>query len=294
VWGKGEGGKWILQSELEGHTGSVWKVGWAHPIYGTILASCSADKTVKIWEEHVDPEAKKPWIWKRRAQFLESRESVECIEFAPKHLGLKLATGSSDGWIRIYKTENQLDVAHWQCENKFLIRPLKDNTSLKNMGDEESMSTTTTTTTTSSGDVGLTCLSWSRSQFDDAMIVVGCASGSPQIWGYNKSFRKWQLLIVLEGHTGPILDVSWAPKLGRSYHLIASASQDKTIRIWKVKVGNGEVKVVDQWVLDDHKAEVWSVEWNMTGTMLASTGDDGKAKVWKYAAGGRWVCNRDL
>lgn len=59
VWGKGEGGKWILQSELEGHTGSVWKVGWAHPIYGTILASCSADKTVKIWEEHVDPEAKK-------------------------------------------------------------------------------------------------------------------------------------------------------------------------------------------------------------------------------------------
>ena len=49
-----------------------------------------------------------------------------------------------------------------------------------------------------------------------------------------------------------------------------------------------------QQVLDDHKAEVWSVEWNMTGTMLASTGDDGKAKVWKYAAGGRWICNRDL
>ena len=89
------------------------------------LASCSADKTVKIWEERVDPEAKNPWIWKRRAQFLESRESVESIEFAPKHLGLKLATGSSDGWIRIYKTENQLDVAHWQCEHKFLIRPLK-------------------------------------------------------------------------------------------------------------------------------------------------------------------------
>ena len=82
VWGKGEGGKWVLQAELEGHTGSVWKVCWAHPVYGQgILASCSADKTVKIWEEHVDPEAKKPWIWKRRAQFLESIESVETIEF---------------------------------------------------------------------------------------------------------------------------------------------------------------------------------------------------------------------
>ena len=284
VWGKGEGGKWVLQAELEGHTGSVWKVCWAHPVYGQgILASCSADKTVKIWEEHVDPEAKKPWIWKRRAQFLESIESVETIEFAPKHLGLKLATGSSDGWIRIYKTENQLDVASWQCEHKFQIRPLKNNASLKSDSDSSTTS-----------DVGLTCLSWSRSQFDDAMIVIGCASGSPQIWGYNKSFRKWQILSVLEGHTGPILDVSWAPKLGRSYHLIASASQDKTIRIWKIQVGKGEVKILDQWVLDDHKAEVWSVEWNMTGTMLASTGDDGKAKVWKYAAGGRWICNRDL
>ena len=188
VWGKGEGGKWVLQAELQGHTGSVWKVCWAHPIYGpAILASCSADKTVKIWEERVDPEAKNPWIWKRRAQFLESRESVESIEFAPKHLGLKLATGSSDGWIRIYKTENQLDVAHWQCEHKFLIRPLKNNTSIKSM---ESSAVSRT------GDVGLTCLSWSKSQFDDAMIVIGCASGSPQIWGHNKSFRKWQILSV--------------------------------------------------------------------------------------------------
>ena len=68
VWGKGEGGKWVLQAELEGHTGSVWKVCWAHPVYGQgILASCSADKTVKIWEEHVDPEAKKPWIWKKKS-----------------------------------------------------------------------------------------------------------------------------------------------------------------------------------------------------------------------------------
>ena len=280
-------------------------------VYGQgILASCSADKTVKIWEEHVDPEAKKPWIWKRRAQFLESIESVETIEFAPKHLGLKLATGSSDGWIRIYKTENQLDVASWQCEHKFQIRPLKNNASLKSDSDSSTTS-----------DVGLTCLSWSRSQFDDAMIVIGCASGSPQIWGYNKSFRKWQILSVLEGHTGPILDVSWAPKLGRSYHLIASASQDKTIRIWKIQVGKGEVKILDQWavvrarsarisfivhllimlmnfarvtLLITKRKSQRSVEWNMTGTMLASTGDDGKAKVWKYAAGGRWICNRDL
>jgi nucleoporin SEH1 len=28
--------------------------------------------------------------------------------------------------------------------------------------------------------------------------------------------------------------------------------------------------------LGHHRAEVWRVGWNITGTMLASTGDDGK------------------
>lgn len=33
------------------HSGSVWKVTWAHPEFGQVLASCSFDRTVAIWEE---------------------------------------------------------------------------------------------------------------------------------------------------------------------------------------------------------------------------------------------------
>lgn len=29
----------------------MWKLAWAHPEFGQILASCSFDKTVIIWEE---------------------------------------------------------------------------------------------------------------------------------------------------------------------------------------------------------------------------------------------------
>lgn len=40
---------WV--ADLKGHTGPVWEVAWAHPTFGTILASCSYDGHVYIWEE---------------------------------------------------------------------------------------------------------------------------------------------------------------------------------------------------------------------------------------------------
>ena len=30
-----------------------------------------------------------------------------------------------------------------------------------------------------------------------------------------------------------------------------------------------------------HNGEVWRVEWNITGTMLATSADDGKVQLWQ-------------
>jgi protein transport protein SEC13 len=40
-----------LIDTLSGHTGPVWAVSWAHPKFGSILASCSYDGTVLVWRE---------------------------------------------------------------------------------------------------------------------------------------------------------------------------------------------------------------------------------------------------
>lgn len=40
-----------------------------------------------------------------------------------------------------------------------------------------------------------------------------------------------------------------------------------------------EIRPVGQF--DDHGSTVWRVCWNSTGTILASTGDDGCVRVWK-------------
>ena len=33
------------------HEGPVWQVAWAHPKYGSLLASCGYDRKVIIWKE---------------------------------------------------------------------------------------------------------------------------------------------------------------------------------------------------------------------------------------------------
>eukprot|EP00761_Pharyngomonas_kirbyi_P013569 gb/GECH01013598.1/.p1 GENE.gb/GECH01013598.1/~~gb/GECH01013598.1/.p1 ORF type:complete len:509 (+),score=132.06 gb/GECH01013598.1/:1-1527(+) len=50
-----EGGEWRLHYQWKAHKGSVWRVAWAHPEYGQILASCSYDRSVVIWEEPPHP-----------------------------------------------------------------------------------------------------------------------------------------------------------------------------------------------------------------------------------------------
>jgi nucleoporin SEH1 len=51
-------------------------------------------------------------------------------------------------------------------------------------------------------------------------------------------------------------DVAWAPNLGRSFHQIASASQDRIIRVWRVTVDGGACTASEPVCLDGHHAPV--------------------------------------
>lgn len=51
VWDQTNEGKWNLTSSWKAHSGSVWKVTWAHPEFGQVLATCSFDRTAAVWEE---------------------------------------------------------------------------------------------------------------------------------------------------------------------------------------------------------------------------------------------------
>mmetsp|Transcript_38402 Transcript_38402/g.96614 ORF Transcript_38402/g.96614 Transcript_38402/m.96614 type:complete len:331 (+) Transcript_38402:165-1157(+) len=265
VWDQDEDGEWQLSAKWKAHAGSIWKVVWAHPEFGQVLASCSFDKTICIWHEQSDSLGKSRWVLV--ATLSDSRDSVTDIKFSPKHLGLKLAAPSADGYVRVYEAIDVMDLSHWQVLEEFEV---------------------------SKGGTGkcMPCISWNPSQFDPPTLVVGTGDSIAKLWEFNESYRRWQQIDALVGHTGTIHDVCWAPNVGRTYHLIATGSKDGTVRIWKLntRAGGKKSKVQEEACFDDHEAEVWRVEWNITGTVLASSGDDGVVRLWKANFKHKWTC----
>lgn len=111
IWDQDENGKWTEANSWKAHSGSIWRISWAHPEFGQVLATCSFDRTAVIWEETSAERTggtasflpSKKWI--RRTSLVDSRTSVTDVKFSPKLLGLLLATSSIDGTIRIYEGE---------------------------------------------------------------------------------------------------------------------------------------------------------------------------------------------
>lgn len=62
-------------------------------------------------------------------------------------------------------------------------------------------------------------------------FVTGGSDCQVKLWEFSAETGSWQNTQILPGHTDWVRDVAWSPTvLSKSY--IASASQDKTVRIW--------------------------------------------------------------
>jgi nucleoporin SEH1 len=94
----------------------------------------------------------------------------------------------------------------------------------------------------------------------------------------------------LKDHLDFVHDVAWAPNLGRDHELIVTSSRDQKIRFYKLTYKQ------NSWIIDllsvhsDHQSEVQRIEWNTTGTLLISSGDDGNVRLWKSNFINQWTC----
>ncbi|KAL0616338.1 Nucleoporin SEH1 [Plecturocebus cupreus] len=97
--------------------------------------------------------------------------------------------------------------------------------------------------------------------------------------------------------TDPVHDIAFAPNLGRSFHILAIATRDMRIFILKpvrkeLTSSGGptkfELHIGAQF--DNHNSQVWRVSWNITGTVLASSGDDDCVRLWKANYMDNWKC----
>jgi protein transport protein SEC13 len=75
-------------ADLKGHEGPVWTVCWAHPRYGSLLASASFDHRVILWKEGSDGQWMQVSSWQQaRRHLLHAGSCAICTAAASVHSG---------------------------------------------------------------------------------------------------------------------------------------------------------------------------------------------------------------
>ncbi len=258
-------GSQTLIADIPAHEGPVWRLSWAHPKFGNLLASCSYDKKVAIWKEQgPDQFGNSQWT-KIYEKIYDSSATV--VAWAPQEFGLCLAAGISDGRISIISIVDN----NWQ-----------DYSFEAHLG-------------------GVNAVSWGPAIPSNALFSQNAAEAAPAMrlvsGGIDHRVKMWKLdvsqgrwvedqvtLDATSGHTNWVRDVSWAPSIGASANIIASGSEDGSVIIWSERASG-------EWVVSERlefEKSVWRVSWSVMGNILAVSSGENQVTLWKEALDGHW------
>ncbi|KAI8469235.1 MAG: COP-II coat subunit [Monoraphidium minutum] len=250
-------------ADLRGHEGPVWQVSWAHPRYGSLLASCSFDHRVIVWKEGPDGQ----WMQVYKTPSSLHSASINSVAWAPQELGLLFATASSDGSVAVVE---HVGDGNWQ-----------------------------TTTIPNAHTLGATSVSWAPAPAAGGLagpqppqpparrlVSAGC-DNTAKVWRCGDA--GWAQEAVLQGHTNWVRDAAWAPNLGLPVNTIATAGQDGQVLAWTERAdGGGGGGGWERALVHDFKAPVWRLSWSVTGGILAASDGNNAASLWKEALDGTW------
>jgi small GTP-binding protein len=244
-----------LKRILRGHKNNINRIAWSPD--GRLLASPSADKTIRIWDVACG----------ECVAVLEGHtEYVSSVAWSPN--GQRLASGSHDKTIRIWSTQNwkylaaikdnhNINIVSWSPTG-YELAYCSWGGKMKLCDMETFLPTVELETSSAICDV-----SWSldghRLAFDDGNNV--------RIWNSIKNSYEWTLL----GHSGNVYCLVWFS----DQQLLASGSRDNTIRLWDLKSDKAFK------VLEGHTGLITDISSSSKGWLLATKSEDDTIRIWR-------------
>ncbi|MEC4814558.1 MAG: AAA-like domain-containing protein [Scytonema sp. PMC 1069.18] len=247
-------------NRLEGHSDRVQNVSFSPD--GKILASASADNTVKLWNV-------KDGILLRS---LEGHTSdVWSISFSPN--GEILASTGNDGTVRLWNVKDYTQIKIIKGYNKSLssvnfspngktlaVGALDGRVGIFNVDDGNLIQII------DGHSEPVVSVNFSP---DGTMIASSSLDGTLKLWNVSDG----SLVRTLKGHHDKLTMSNFSPD-GK---MLATASFDHTVKLWNVS--NGALIRT----LEGHIAPVNSVSFSPDGKAIASASEDGTVKVWNLA-----------
>ncbi|KAI3703468.1 hypothetical protein L1987_73559 [Smallanthus sonchifolius] len=259
--------------------GSVTQIVWVPPEYGDAIACICSDGSLSIWEEV--SEDSEPVQWKQCTSFGGPSEQVLDGQFGNSISSLKLTIAYSNGLVKVYEILDSMELKDWQLQAEF-------------------QNVTDSLTKFGKASCSLASISWNpqRSETLPASFVLGFNSdtpelNSPKVWEFDQDHQRWFPVAELAelGDKGdPVYALAWAPNIGRPYELIAAATSNG-ISIWQMASNPdpiGRLSVEKVAMFPSHDNEVWQMEWDMSGMTLATSGTDGRVRLWQSNLNGNW------
>ncbi|KAG2045523.1 WD40 repeat-like protein [Suillus hirtellus] len=236
---------------------------------GKTIASGSNDGTVRLWDVETGKVVVK---WKGHTSHVRS------VCWSPN--GGRVVSGSSDGTARVWDVKSGepvegLDPIKTGHEHVYAVSYSPEASMIATGGYNESVikiwdAKMGELLSTIKLDQSVWSLSWTS---DEKKLIAG-------VGGFNDSIRifdtaTWQQIAVLEGHTWAVYSITLFP----NDRLLASASWDKTARLWNLDT-NLQIGPPLQ-----HKNDVTCAAFSADGKLLSTAGrGDENAYVWDIQA----------